>query len=166
MAKKILRKVCASKGSKKQRIVSLLPIDRAGCKCQEDIVEMKKKLEVVMYTCPKSKEKGMKKYLITCGECGADIAYIYAKDENLSDWCDLHYITENTGKEWKGCMAVNISPVDGRLGFECTCGNDTRDFRTNTTMPSKLALEIAKENLIGREFGKRNSKFKTKEVKK
>lgn len=164
MAKKILRKFSASEGSKKQRIVSLVPIDRVGCVCQEKIDEMKKTLSVSRYTCPRVTEKGMKQYLITCGNCGADMAYIYAKDKKLSDWCDLHYISENTGTEWKGCVATHISPIDGQLCFECACGQDTRDFRANTTLPSKIALEIAEKNLIGREFGKRNSKFKVKEV--
>jgi len=164
MGKKILRKVCASEGSKKQIIISLVPVDRANCECQEKIVEMKKNLKVTKYECPRAKEKGMKKYLITCGECGSKIAYVHAKDRKLSDWCNLHYITENTGSEWKGCMAVNISPIDEKLGFECTCGQDTRDFRANTTLPSKMAMSIAEENLIGKEFGKRNSKFKVKEV--
>lgn len=60
---------------------------------------------------------------------------------------------------WQGALTVNISPIDGTLGFECACGVDTRDFRANMTLPSEIRQAKIAITSQGREFGKGNSKF-------
>jgi len=65
---------------------------------------------------------------------------------------------------WHGCYGSHISPVTEQLCFECTCGQDTRDFRANMTLPALKAFEIEEKNKVGREFGKSNSKFKASKV--
>lgn len=152
------------KNKAKRVIKSNLPIDRYDCICQKEITRIKKTPSKPAYLeCPRDRT-GMEKYEIICAICKSKIAELYATDVTLTDWCDLHYFCEHDSKEWKGCMAVNISPIDGKLGFECTCGNDTRDFRANTTLkPKDLAAKI-KETEVGREFTK-DSKFLVRKVK-
>jgi len=150
----------------RRTVVSRYPIDRHDCKCQYMISRIKKGRKKDYYQCPRSEEQGMKKYAVICKDCKSTLAFLYATDKSLEDWCDLHYVCEHDNLKWSGCMAVNISPVDGYLGFECTCGNDTRDFRANTTLPPQQAFEVAESNLKGREFNKRDSKFLVKEVQK
>lgn len=191
---KILRKVSVSKETALRgefTSESLLPSDKHTCSCVGEIAAIKKGAKLKYMTCPEA--EGKTRYLVTCKDCSAEIAYVYAVDEELTDWCDVHYTcatkeesykvkehyTEvKDGKNvektrlvdairyfWHGAFATHISPVDGHLGFECTCGNDTRDFRANTTLPAKVAEQMAKDNLKGRAFNKWNSKFKVKEVK-
>ena len=144
--------------------------------------------------CPKSLEEGYKKYQIICAICGDLIGNVYLKDKDINSWCDLHYINEAklvTRKEifhiekinkkgikklvpikkdvqfgeWHGCMSPSISPLDGLLGFECACGNDTRDFRAKNNLTGFQLQTKLKENMIGREFFKDDSKFILKEIK-
>lgn len=140
--------------------------------------------------CPRA--EGKKKYKITCANCGALIGFVHADNEKLDGWCNFHYTTElkevefieykkvkvktkkgfdivtkkvKTKKpQWIGCFTPNISPTDGKLGFECTCGQDTRDCRSMISANPKMA-EISKQRLEGREFGQINSKFITEEIK-
>lgn len=171
-------------------IKSPFPTDRHDCECIPEIVNIKKGGARKYITCPRTLEDGMKKYVVTCSQCSAVMAHVHAPDKSLTDWCDLHYLTQTKteeyeveyseinkkGKEvlktrketrifWHGCMAVNISPIDQSLGFECTCGQDTRDFRANTTLPSKEKEKWVKKTQIGRKFGETNSQFKVKEMK-
>ena len=148
-----------------RRIVSWFPVDLPNCECQPILTKMKKTPGTIEHLeCPKDK-KGYKNYKVACTVCKSDIAILWAKDATLKDWCDLHYITEHDSEEWNGCMAVNISPFDLSLGFECTCGNDTRDFRANTTLSQKeLSIKI-KETEAGRAFNTKSSKFSVTEVK-
>ena len=151
------------------RIISKYPIDKPNCACQEHIVSDKKVARPSIYlTCPRDK-KGMTRYLVTCGKCGEKIALVWSKDKSLTDWCDLHYISEArmVKKEslWFGCVAVNISPVDLTLGFECSCGNDSRDFRANQTLPREKLLKKIAETETNREFNKKDSKFKVRKFK-
>ena len=160
-----MRKVSVSKEAKRQltqegklkkKIVSWFPVDLPDCECQPILVEMRKNPTMMGYlTCPKDKT-GYKQYEVKC-KCGNDIAVLWAKDETLTEWCDLHYLCEHNKKTWKGCMAVNISPIDLTLGFECTCGNDTRDFSANTTLSPKDKENKIKEN--------KKNKFSIKEIK-
>lgn len=179
------------KNGETKQIISFLPTDKSDCDCfgvvrnwierlnntkVEDVVSLKEKTGII--NCPAM--LGKKKFEIRCGVCGDLVAYVYASSEHLVDWCNLHYVSEpklivvkkKEGKkiiktefgEWHGCMAVNISPIDGKLGFECACGNDTRDFRlahlTNDVVKAKM-----KENMIGRDLNQSNSKFILVEVK-
>ena len=76
----------------------------------------------------------------------------------------MHYANWTDGEQWFGNFTVNVSPVDQKLGIECTCGVDTRDFRANMTRPPKEAAEREKNNKIGREFGQPNSVYGTRDV--
>ena len=100
-----------------------------------------------------------KRYDITCTRCGENVAYVWAIDDQLNEWCDLHYICGYNKDSWFGAMAINVSPIDGKLGIECACGEDTRDFRTNRTMPpiqKKLMIDYV---LKHRDFATPDSKF-------
>ena len=162
---------------KKQTIISFLPYDRPGCICiplvkaekarlsqmlpKQRLEEQNKKRRVV---CPRITEAGFKKYKIICRRCKEVVGFVHSKDKKLSDWCNFHYVSRTDGKRWYGCFSPNISPIDGSLGIECACGNDTRDFRANTNLGPKEKERKIKETMKGREFGKRNSKFILKEV--
>ncbi len=172
----------------KIEVYSFFPVDRASCECHLLIHQWKEKLAMLsggkrreavstqgFITCPRSKV-GMKRYKITCKNCNEIQGYCWAKDSTLKDWCDFHYINW-AGKHkkiknkkvdyeylWKGCFTPHISPITEQLCMECSCGQDTRDFRGNMTLAPKRAYDIEEENKIGREFGKSNSKFKVNGV--
>lgn len=106
-------------------------------------------------------KKGMHKYDIHCNNCDELIAYVWGNNANLDKWCDLHYVQWTDGDYWYGCLTPNISPIDGKIGFECCCGEDTRDFRNNV----RIGDIMKKDTSLGREFGKKNSKFRATKVK-
>lgn len=102
---------------------------------------------------------GYSRYKITCGKCGDEIALVWAKDSRLQDWCDLHYLTKFDKTSWYGCVAVNVSPIDDQLGFNCACGEDTRDYRANKSLPpilKGLMMDYVKER---RGFGHSKAAF-------
>lgn len=157
--------------------MGFFPIDLPNCSCGTLIQEAKMKLpgmkeadrvkyrqDHVVLRCPRHEEEGMKPFLITCLNCDSEIAYLYAKDESLDDFCDLHYVADFNESHWRGCFTVNISPLDLKLGFECACGVDTRDFRANRNYPTDKYLEIEKLHAEGRAFGSRKSKFIAKPI--
>lgn len=147
-------------GKTKRLIRSWFPVDRWDCECQPLIIEIKKDPSKFKYIeCPKVR-LNWKKYKVKCSNCNSDIAELYAKDDTLTEWYDLHYLCEHDDKDWSGCMAVNISPIDGKLGFECACGNDTRDFRANSTLKTKDLNKKLEQTQKGKEFGKIDSQFK------
>ena len=106
------------------------------------------------------KDKGKRnRYDIYCTNCGEKVAYVWAINEKLANWCDLHYLCWYDEESWRGAMAVNVSPIDGHIGIECACGEDTRDFRTNRNMPpiqKKLMIEYSQKH---REFATKDSRF-------
>ena len=108
--------------------------------------------------CPRSK-KGYNRYEIQCVNCGSILGYVWADSPNLNDWFDFHYYQYTDGEYWYGAITPNISPIDGSLGIECSCGIDTRDFRANMTLPFRAVDRIEKKNAVGREFGTKDSKF-------
>lgn len=106
------------------------------------------------------KDKGnRKRYDITCTNCQDQVAYVWADNEQLDNWCDLHYLCWYNKTSWRGAMAINVSPIDGKIGIECACGEDTRDFRTNRNMPpiqKKLMIEYSQKH---RDFATKDSRF-------
>ncbi len=108
----------------------------------------------------KDKQKlGYRKFKITCARCGDPIAVVWATDSTLRDWCDLHYLQEHDKNTWYGCMTVNVSQIDEQLGFECACGEDTREYRTRNSM-SPILRELATEySMKHRAFNKSTSAF-------
>lgn len=160
---------------KHKKVYGFFPIDKSDCECASVIQDIKNKLsllneqkqrdlkyEMEVLRCPRDKS-GMSKFKISCNNCGADLAECWATDETLVDYCDLHYISYHDGEYWQGALGVNISPIDLKIGFECCCGEDTRDFRLKTNVPDDVKKEKEK-NLQGREFGKKDSKFKSEKV--
>jgi hypothetical protein len=146
-------------------LLSFFPVDRHDCECAKMRQDWSHKLSMMTeknrrqeidrigtLECPKNK-KGMKKYQVRCRNCESILAYLYAKDKSLSDFCDLHYYAVYTLDSWMGCFTVNLNPYDGKLTFECSCGQDTREM-----MYKKI------DNSVGREFGKKNSKFLVEEA--
>lgn len=106
------------------------------------------------------KDKGdRKKYTITCTRCGEKVATVWAMNDKLDDWCDLHYICWYNKHSWFGALTINVSPIDGQIGVECACGEDTRDFRNNHTLApiqKQLMIEYTQRH---RDFGKTTSRF-------
>lgn len=95
----------------KRRIVSFIPVDKFDCDCfasrsdwAEKISKMKVEDRKIMqsqgkvFDCPRA--KGKKKFAIYC-TCGDLLAYVHADDDNLTNWCNLHYITESRIDEEK-----------------------------------------------------------------
>jgi hypothetical protein len=174
-SKEVILQMKLSK-NRRVEVYSLFPVDRAGCRCRKMVKdwqrnlarmnEEKRKQAVARkgyLECPRDKT-GMKRYEITCTNCKEVLAYCWATNAYLTDWCDLHYVSWVEDGKWHGCYTVHISPVDEKLCFECTCGQDTRDFRANMTMKAKQAFKIEEKNKVGRDFGRSNSKFKTRVV--
>lgn len=153
--------------SKKKGYKGLTPADPYECSCQKLIQKMYKAVgegKKSYYVECDRKKIGMSKYNIVCSNCANVVAEVYATDLTLKDYCDLHYICQTDGKNWYGALALNLSPIDGKIGIECACGQDTRDFRANNTLPyDKLSKKIV-ENLKGRDFGLKDSKFKLMKV--
>lgn len=155
---------------KEGRVVeSFYPIDRHDCACnpiKKEIInkltsldpkgQRAEKIKLGKVACPAGDK--LKKYEVYCKQCDSLIAKVKASSKLLKDFCDLHYICQHDNQHWFGCMTVNISPYSGKLGFECTCGQDTRDF-------SEKDPEKEKINSVGREFGTMKSKFKVVEAK-
>lgn len=100
-----------------------------------------------------------KKYYIICRRCNEKTAYVWADNETLENWCDLHYLCSYDRITWYGAMAINVSPIDGKIGIECTCGEDTRDFRVNKTMPPIQKQMMIYYSQKHRGFGKNTSAY-------
>jgi len=137
-----------TKHTKRQTVISKFPIN--SVRIEALIQKKKNKLmrEVALMNAAERadfvaegpidfvEEKGSrKKFFINCTRCGEKVGYCWANNEALEEWVDLHYICWYDKKSWHGAMAVNVSRIDGSLGFECACGEDTRDFRGNRTLP-------------------------------
>lgn len=104
-------------------------------------------------------KRGYKQYSVICARCGDQVATVWATDGTLKDWCDLHYICWHDENTWYGAMEVQISLIDEQLGFECACGEDTRDFRTAKSMSPVLRDLAANYSMKHREFNKPTSAF-------
>lgn len=157
-------------------ILSFYPNDKGDCVCVKMISEWKDKLmllpeaqrnseiaKIKQLRCPRDKT-GMQRYAITCRNCGEVQGYCWATDPSLTDFCDFHYVQWTDGEQWFGCFTPNISPITQQLTLECTCGQDTRDFRANQTLSGKVVERLEKESRKGREFNKADSKFAIAQV--
>jgi len=102
---------------------------------------------------------GYKQYVIRCKACKQRQGTVWARDRGLKDWCSFRYEQILTKKGWTGCFGHNISPVTGKLTLECCCGADTREFILSRSHKNKEA-----ENKVGRDYGKKDSKFIVEEV--
>ena len=102
-------------------------------------------------------DNNVSSFEITCKSCQEVLAYVYADDATLLNWHATYYVSSYDATRWYGCMAVNVSPIDSALGFECACGVDTRDFRANR---NTLLKQRTQDNLEQRTFGKSKSAFK------
>lgn len=160
---------------KRKIVVGFFPADPYWCECMplvnqykhdfshlkpKEVAEAKYKMEYLR--CPRNKSN-LTKYNIYCKNCKEQVAFCYAKDESLIDYCDFHYISYHDGKFWQGALGINISPGarmgESIIGIECCCGQDTRDFRFNTTLPESKKQEMVKKCFQGRDFGKSSSCF-------
>lgn len=162
--------------NEERKVYSFFPIDPFDCDCFEKVQSWEKRLgeagkraQSMMdreghIVCPRSKEDKYKQYDVVCNNCGETVAQVHSTDKRLTEWCNLHYVSWHDKNKWRGCFGINLSPIDGKPGFECTCGQDTRDFRT-TKNRSKVYQQKKVENMEGREFGLSNSKFKLKKTK-
>lgn len=158
--------------AKKVVVYSMFPIDRASCPCAKEIMQLRKRLAMATpkdregiikelggkLVCPRDKT-GMTRFVITCANCKEVQGYLWATDATLKDWCDFHYSQWSDGERWRGCFTPHISPITEQLCLECCCGQDTRDFRANMTLPDKVALRREAVNAKGRAFNQTNSKF-------
>ncbi len=111
-----------------------------------------------------AKGDGMKRYEVTCSNCGEVMGYVFATDAKLTKWRDFHYAQWHDENYWHGCLTPHVSPIDGTLCLECTCGIDTRDFRGNTRLTPQVVSTIEKVNSKGRQWGDISSKYKLKVI--
>lgn len=159
------------------KVYSMFPVDRADCPCAKVIQEWQLRLgkatqaerqqlieEHPFIICPRDKSK-MRRYEVICSKCNQRQGYLWATTPTLEDWCDFHYVQWTPGDYWRGCFTPHISPVTEELCFECCCGNDTRDFRANMTLPAVIANQHEARNRYGRKFGRKESKFFVRLVK-
>jgi len=90
----------------KRVVYSLMPIDKHDCDCfslKQDWAERISKMPLdqrkgansreFAFHCPRA--KGKKKYQLFCGECGDLLGEVYADNDQLKNWCDLHYIVQS-----------------------------------------------------------------------
>jgi hypothetical protein len=165
--KKEMKKQDVSK-TKRKVFYGLTPVDPYGCSCQKLIKKMYKSVaegkKPCRVDCDRDK-RGMNQYKIVCANCKEAVGIVYATDITLSDYCDLHYSCETDGDNWFGAMAMQLSPIDGAIGIECACGQDTRDFRANTTLSTEDMDKLQKEADKGKVFGKKDSKFYIERIK-
>lgn len=110
-------------------------------------------------------KSGYKKYKVTCARCGDEVAIVWATDKTLHDWVDMHYMQKHDEKTWYGCLVPSISQIDEELGFECCCGEDTRDFRGRTSLAPVLRGLAIEYSMKHREFNKPTSAFIAMEAK-
>lgn len=107
----------------------------------------------------------LKTHLIYCRNCGALNAVVRAKNSELWPWHEVWHVNFHDKNRWYGTRAVNVSPKDYRLGFECACGIDTRDARFNKQLPPvarRLTWEWVKKR---RQFNNKDSAFNVVEYK-
>lgn len=154
-------------GLKKIEILSQYPVDRHDCECQKIINDFKvlqgKGTGVPdIIHCPHGKS-GYKEYAIFCAKCKSKVGEVWATSLMMEDWFDLHYYSWHDNKLWHGAVGLNLSPIDQNVGFECACGNDSRDFRANQTLKGESLVKKITETSQGREWGRKNSKFILKE---
>ncbi len=160
------------------KVYGFFPIDRADCVCQKEIIAWKRRLgeasekerhlliaQTPHLECTRDKT-GMTRYGVFCSMCNQLQGVCWATDPTLKDWCDFHYVQWTKGDYWRGCLTPHISPISQKLLFECTCGQDTRDFRANMTLPQRVAEEKELENAEGRVMGLPDSKFYAKKFRK
>lgn len=145
--------------------------NNALTKLRSDIYQMsdKKKIQYInenpLITSPLVEgNPNLKRYAIRCNECGEVQGVVMAEDSALTNWCDFHYYQWSDGNEWRGCFAPHVSPITGELCLECCCGQDTRDFTLNKSLPKMFAEQKERENKVGRQFGRNNSKFRLEEL--
>jgi len=106
-----------------------------------------------------SDKENRKLFDIICTRCGDKVAYVWARTEKLEDWVDLHYVCWFDKFSWRGAMTINVSPIDARIGFECACGEDTRDFRKSRSLPPVQRELMIEYSMKHRDFGNKDSKF-------
>ena len=157
---------------KRKIIYSFFPCDRGDCECQPVIQDLKNKFSNMQQReirnlkfnmeylrCPKDKT-GMVKFKMVCNNCKEIVGELYATDETARDFCDFHYISVHDGNFWQGALTPNISPIDQLIGMECCCGNDSRDFRANHTLPELVKAKMIEKCSQGRLLGRTDSRFK------
>ncbi|PIW95194.1 MAG: hypothetical protein COZ85_01230 [Candidatus Moranbacteria bacterium CG_4_8_14_3_um_filter_34_16] len=112
--------------------------------------------------CSASASGKFKKYGFFCNGCKERLGTAYTvQNSPQKDRIDFKYdqpIKDKKGKKIKGCACPSITQ-DGELAFECYCGNDTRDFRGHKNHADK-----EKDNSKGRQWGKKDSKFRVEKV--
>lgn len=154
----------------KKIIYSFFPCDRYDCECQKVLKDIKNtfstmtpkqvaeyKFRTEFIRCPRDKS-GMNKYRIFCAQCDEVVGECYATDETLSDFCDFHYIVSHDGEHWCGALTPQLSPIDQKIGIECCCGNDTRDFRNNDNLSDRMRKKLVTDKLKFRKFGFKGDK--------
>lgn len=163
------------RGLNRVDIYGFFPNDPADCDCKGSIDEWMKKLNRLnahgrsvemertpQLECPKVQEaklKGWKRYKIKCKNCNEVMGWLWSPDPSIPTWCDFHYSQWHDSDSWHGCITPHISPIDGSICFECSCGEDTRDFRLNRTLNPELVMKLEQSNVKKRPFGKTGSAF-------
>lgn len=65
---------------------------------------------------------GKKKYSLSCPDCKEIVATLYASNQNLDNYANLHYVCWHDTKSWHGTFGVNVNPSTEEITIECCCG--------------------------------------------
>lgn len=118
---------------KKRLIYSKFTVDPYNCECKgrekamfqkaATLPEIEKKKFIEDNTPIHCKNiKGKTKYQISCPKCRELVAEVYAKNVQLDNFADLHYVSWHDKVSWHGTFGVNIDPATAAISFECCCG--------------------------------------------
>ena len=121
------------RGKEKRFIYSKFTLDKYNCECKE---REKSLLNQCSFLNNKQKQifldentpiickniKNKKEYEIKCPKCKEIIAITHAKNKELNDYANLHYICWHNKISWYGTYGVNINPYNKEVTFECCCG--------------------------------------------
>ena len=152
--------------------LSFLPYDKPDCVCIDEVRGLHNKMAEMnsqdrerfqakfknKWNCPRTKKMDL--YHIICRNCGDKVGEVHSVDNKLTDWCNFHYYNWHNKTHWHGCLTPNISRIDGLLTFECACGADTRDFRSNLTYTPQEVEAIEKVNSKHRKYGLSKSMYR------
>lgn len=119
--------------AKKRVIYSRFTVDKHDCECKSREKELISKASILNdkqkeeyleantpIVCKNIKDK--KKFILICPDCKSQVAEVYAVNDKLENYANLHYISWYDKNSWYGAFGVNVNPSTQVVNIECCCG--------------------------------------------